>query len=315
MDYKADEFGKVAVLMGGQSAERAISLESGQAVTTALCNVGVDAYAIDFNRDTLGTLIKNGFDRVFIALHGRGGEDGTIQGALETIGLPYTGTRVLGSALAMDKIRSKAIWRDSGLPTPASVELSKTSQWDKIVEQLGLPIMVKPVNEGSSIGASKVTEADKLSVAWMQANKFDARVMAESWVEGSEYTVPILNGVVLPMIKLETSRDFYDYQAKYEDDDTNYICPCALGVSLEKALAELSLEACKNLDVSGWARVDLMVDNSNQAWLIEVNTIPGMTSHSLVPMAVKQAGLSFEQLVIQILATSFVTSASMESNK
>ena len=311
-DYKPQEFGKVAVLMGGQSAERTISLESGKAVATALCNSGVDAHEIDFNKETFNRLINDGFDRVFIALHGRGGEDGTIQGALETIGLPYTGSGVLGSALAMDKIRSKSLWRDAGLATPAAVELSETSQWHQIAEQIGLPIMVKPVREGSSIGASKVIEKEDLSAAWLGANQFDGRVMAESWIEGNEYTVPILNDVVLPVIKLETSRDFYDYKAKYEDNDTKYICPCGLDEMFEKNLGELSLKACQCLGVSGWARVDIMVDYSNQAWLIEVNTVPGMTSHSLVPMGAKQAGISFEQLVVQILATSLVMPVEME---
>lgn len=303
-EFQATDFGKVAVLMGGQSAERTISLESGQAVHAALNNVGIDAHAIDFDKNTFHQLINDGFDRVFIALHGRGGEDGAIQGALESIGMPYTGSDVLGSALAMDKIRSKAIWRNAGLVTPAAVELTQSSHWDQIAEQIGLPIMVKPVREGSSIGASKVTQAENLSSAWEQANQFDSRVMAEAWIEGDEYTIPILNDSALPMIKLETSRDFYDYKAKYEDSDTSYICPCGLDETVEQSLAELSLQACKLLGVSGWSRVDLMVDATNQAWLIEVNTVPGMTSHSLVPMAAKQAGLSFEQLVVQILATS-----------
>jgi len=303
-EYKVSDFGKVAVLMGGQSAERTISLESGQAVHAALINVGIDAHAIDIDKNTYHQLINDGFDRVFIALHGRGGEDGTIQGALESIGMPYTGSDVLGSALAMDKIRSKAIWRDAGIPTPATVELTETSHWDQIAEQIGLPIMVKPVREGSSIGAAKVTQAELLSSAWMQANEFDDRVMAESWIDGDEYTIAILNDTVLPMIKLETSREFYDYKAKYEDKDTKYICPCGLDDDVEKTLGELSLQASQLLGVSGWSRVDLMIDDTNQSWFIEVNTVPGMTSHSLVPMAAKQAGLSFEQLVVQILATS-----------
>ncbi len=303
-EYQASNFGKVAVLMGGQSAERTISLESGKAVYAALCNVGIDAHAIDFNKNEFQQLTSNKFDRIFIALHGRGGEDGTIQGALETIGLPYTGSNVLSSALAMDKVRSKAIWRDSGLPTPDTVELNQASDWQQIVEQLKLPIMVKPVREGSSVGASKVTQADKLVTAWEQANQFDDRVMAESWVEGDEYTIPILGDTVLPMIKLETKREFYDYQAKYEDDDTKYICPCGLDEEVERTLGAMALQACNALAVSGWSRVDLMIDKAKRPWLIEVNTVPGMTSHSLVPMAAKQAGLSFEQLVVQILATS-----------
>jgi len=246
-EYQASEFGKVAVLMGGQSAERAISLESGQAVHAALCNVGIDAHTIDFDKNSFHQLINGGFDCVFIALHGRGGEDGTIQGALESIGMPYTGSDVLGSALAMDKIRSKAIWCDSGLLTPAAVELTHTSIWDQIAKQIGLPIMVKPVREGSSFGATKVTETGQLSSAWMQASQFDGRVMAESWIEGDEYTVPILNDIVLPMIKLETTREFYDYKAKYEDDNTKYICPCGLDKDVEESLGELSLQACQRI--------------------------------------------------------------------
>jgi D-alanine-D-alanine ligase len=311
-EYQVSDFGKVAVLMGGQSAERAISLESGQAVYAALCNAGVDAHAIDFNKNEFQKLMNSGFDRVFIALHGRGGEDGTIQGALETIGLPYSGSNVLSSALAMDKLRSKAIWRSENLPTPGSVELNEKSNWNQIAEDLNLPIMVKPAREGSSVGASKVTKVEDLFPAWQQANQYDDRVMAESWVEGDEYTIPILGNTVLPMIKLETKRDFYDYQAKYEDDDTQYICPCGLDESIEKNLGELALQACESLGVSGWSRVDLMIDKSSKPWLIEVNTVPGMTSHSLVPMAAKQAGISFEQLVVQILATSLVMPADKE---
>ncbi|MEM6998566.1 MAG: D-alanine--D-alanine ligase [Pseudomonadota bacterium] len=304
-EYQYSDFGKVAVLMGGQSAERNISLESGNAVYEALIETGVDAHVIDFKENEFQQLMTNKFDRVFIALHGRGGEDGSIQGALESIGLPYTGSDVLSSALAMDKIRCKAIWRDSNLPTPNVIELNQNSNWEQVVEKLKLPIMVKPVREGSSVGASKVTQENDLKAAWEQAKKFDDRVMAESWIEGEEYTIPILGNYVLPMIKLETKRDFYDYQAKYEDDDTKYICPCGLDKEIETTLGELALQACQLLGVSGWSRVDIMIDNSNKVWLIEVNTVPGMTSHSLVPMAAKQAGISFKELVIQILATSF----------
>jgi len=305
-EYNPTDFGKVAVLMGGQSAEREISLESGKAVHAALCKTGIDAHAIDFNKNEFHQLMNNDFDRVFIILHGRGGEDGTIQGALESIGIPYTGSNVLGSAIAMDKIRSKAIWRDAGLPTPDVVELNEASDWGGVVGKLKLPIMVKPVSEGSSIGASKVIQADKLSSSWKLANQFDERVMAESWIEGDEYTIPIVGDTVFPMIKLETKRDFYDYQAKYEDDDTKYICPCGLDEKTERSLGELALQACQTLGVSGWSRVDLMIDKAKKVWLIEVNTVPGMTSHSLVPMGAKQTGLSFEQLVVQILATSMV---------
>ena len=311
--YQASDFGKVAVLMGGESAEREISLESGKAVYQALCSAGIDAHAIDFNKSEFGQLMQSDFDRAFIALHGRGGEDGTIQGALQTIGLPYTGSDVMSSAIAMDKVRCKAIWSASGLPTPQVVELDENTDWDNVVEKLSLPIMVKPAREGSSVGASKVIQAEDLSSAWKQANEYDDRVMAESWVEGSEYTIPILGDTVLPMIKLETKRDFYDYQAKYEDDDTQYICPCGLDADVETSLGELALHASKSVGVSGWCRVDLMVDKENKPWLIEVNTVPGMTSHSLVPMAAKQAGLSFEQLAVQILATSLVDKGAEKS--
>lgn len=312
-EYQASDFGKVAVLMGGESAEREISLQSGNAVHTALCNSGIDAHAIDFSKSEFKQLMNGGFDRVFIALHGRGGEDGTIQGALETIGIPYTGSGVMSSALAMDKVRCKAIWQAAGLPTPDAEELNQDSNWQQVAEQLQLPIMVKPAREGSSVGASKVINADDLSSAWKQANKYDDNVMAERWIEGSEYTIPILANAVLPMIKLETKRDFYDYQAKYEDDDTQYICPCGLDEKVEQSLGQLALRASKLVGVSGWCRVDLMIDKENNPWLIEVNTIPGMTSHSLVPMAARQAGLSFEQLAVQILATSLETSMGKEA--
>jgi len=304
-EYQALEFGKVAVLMGGESAEREISLESGIAVHSALLKIGVDSHTIDYQKDSFEQLTNNNFDRVFLALHGRGGEDGTIQKKLESIGLPYTGSGSSSSALAMDKIKSKSIWRDGGLSTPNTIEINKNTNWDNVVEQIGLPIMVKPVREGSSFGAAKVEQKENLFSAWENASQFDDRVMAESWVQGSEYTVPILNKMVLPMIKLETKQEFYNYDAKYIDKDTKYICPCGLDKVLESSIGEISKKACELLGVSGWGRVDLMVDANKQEWLIEVNTIPGMTSHSLVPMSAKKAGISFEQLVTQILATSF----------
>jgi len=304
-EYQALEFGKVAVLMGGESAEREISLESGSAVHSALLKIGVDSHTIDYQKDSFEQLTNNNFDRVFLALHGRGGEDGTIQKKLESIGLPYTGSGSSSSALAMDKIKSKSIWRDGGLSTPNTIEINKNTNWDNVVEQIGLPIMVKPVREGSSFGAAKVEQKENLFSAWENASQFDDRVMAESWVQGSEYTVPILNKMVLPMIKLETKQEFYNYDAKYIDKDTKYICPCGLDKVLESSIGEISKKACELLGVSGWGRVDLMVDANKQEWLIEVNTIPGMTSHSLVPMSAKKAGISFEQLVTQILATSF----------
>ena len=304
-EYQASEFGKVAVVMGGESAEREISLESGRAVHSALLEVGIDSHIIDYQKDSFEQLINNNFDRVFLALHGRGGEDGTIQKELDSIGLPYTGSDASSSALAMDKIKSKSIWRDEGLATPNAIEINKNSNWDNVVEQVGLPIMIKPVREGSSFGAAKVEHKENLFSAWVNASQFDDRVMAESWIEGGEYTVPILEEMVLPMIKLETKREFYDYEAKYNDNDTKYICPCDLDKVFESTIGEVSKKACKLLGVSGWSRVDLMIDSNRQEWLIEVNTIPGMTSHSLVPMSAEKAGISFGQLVTQILATSF----------
>jgi len=302
--YQASEFGKVAVIMGGESAEREISLESGRAVHSAFLKIGIDSHMIDYQKNSFKQLINDNFDRVFLALHGRGGEDGTVQKELESVGLPYTGSDASSSALAMDKIKSKSIWRDGGLATPNSIEINKNSNWDNVVEQVGLPVMVKPVREGSSFGAAKVEKKENLFSAWSNASQFDERVMAESWVEGSEYTVPILDEMVLPIIKLETKREFYNYDAKYNDSNTKYICPCGLDKVFESSIGEVSKKACQLLGVSGWSRVDLMIDSNEQEWLIEVNTIPGMTSHSLVPMSAKKAGISFEQLVTQILATS-----------
>ena len=302
--YTPDAYGKVAVLMGGSSAARNISLESGLAVYQALRRKGVDTHAIDVNDDVLTELKDEGFARVFIALHGRGGEDGTIQGALDILKIPYTGSGVLGSALAMDKCRTKKMWQSYGLPTPPFIELSANSNWRQINDELGLPIMVKPVHEGSSLGASKVIRVEDLEQAWRAASQFDRRVMAERWVVGSEFTAPILGGRVLPFIRLETPREFYDYQAKYEDDTTRYICPCGLTEDQEEQIGVLALSAFQVLGASGWGRIDLMCDGQGQPWLIEANTIPGMTSHSLVPMAAKQAGLDFDALVIEILNTS-----------
>ena len=302
--YTPDAYGKVAVLLGGSSAERKISLESGQAVNAALMRKGVNAHAIDVQDDVLTVLQNGGFDRVFIALHGRGGEDGTIQGALDILKIPYTGSGVLGSALALDKCRTKKMWQSYGLPTPPFVELSANSSWRQISDVLGLPIMVKPVHEGSSLGASKVTRVEDLERAWRAATQFDRSVMAERWITGREYTVPILGDRALPLIRLETPREFYDYQAKYEDDTTRYICPCGLTEDQEERIGVLALNAFQALGASGWGRIDLMHDSQEQPWLIEANTIPGMTSHSLVPMAAKQAGMDFDALVIEILNTS-----------
>ena len=291
-------------MMGGSSTERDISLQSGQAVFDALQRQKIDAHIVDPQGGLMMQLEKGGFDRIFIALHGRGGEDGLMQGLLETLGLPYTGSGVLGSSLAMDKCRSKRVWQSHGMPTPAFVELDEHSDWDAVVKYLGLPLCVKPVREGSSYGASKVKKSTELESAWRQAREYDGRVMAESWVVGSEYTVPVLGDEVLPMIRLETPREFYDYEAKYIADTTEYHCPCGLDADVENELSKLAYEAFKALDASGWGRVDLMIDEDGKPWLIEVNTVPGMTSHSLVPMSAKHAGIGFDDLTLKILATS-----------
>jgi len=302
--YDPREFGRVAVLFGGTSAEREISLETGGAVLAALRRREVDAVGVDTAVGFIPLLQEKNFDRVFIALHGRGGEDGTVQGLLEVMGIPYTGSGVLGSALAMDKVRSKWIWQTHGLPTPPFATLSNEEELQAAADRMGFPLMIKPVHEGSSCGVTRVTERRLLQDAWLEAKKFDNDVIAERWISGSEYTVSILNGEVLPVIRVETTREFYDYRAKYLDDTTRYSCPCGLDPAQEQALARQALSAFQLLAAEGWGRVDLMLDRSGQAWFIEVNTIPGMTSHSLVPMAAKQAGIEFDDLVLRILADS-----------
>lgn len=302
---EAAEFGKVAVLMGGQSAEREISLKSGQAVLSALCTQGVDAHGIDADRHVLNTLVEGGFDRVFIALHGRGGEDGVIQGALQYLELPYSGSGVLASALGMDKLRTKQLWLGAGLPTPPFRLLDESHDPDEIIEELGLPLAIKPSQEGSSIGISRVTEAGQLKAAWDRAARCNSPVLAEPWITGGEYTGAILQGEVLPLIRLETPREFYDYEAKYFANDTLYHCPSGLDEDKETELRALVARAFAVIDGSGWGRVDLMLDSQGKPWLLEVNTIPGMTDHSLVPMAARTAGLDFQTLVWRILETSF----------
>ncbi len=302
----AKEFGKVAVLMGGTAAEREVSLRSGAAVLAALQSQGVDAHGIDFvGGESLHQLQQGGFDRVFIALHGRGGEDGQLQGALQTIGMPYTGSGVLGSALGMDKLRCKQLWHGAGLPTPKFLHVSESSDFNAVVQALGLPLMVKPAHEGSSIGMSKVIDAAQLAYAVEQAASCDDVVLVERWVTGREYTVAILNGAALPAIRLETPHDFYDFEAKYKSTDTHYHCPCGLNSIDEARLQKLALDAFTLAGTSGWGRIDMMEDQAGNFWLLEVNTVPGMTDHSLVPMAARAAGVSFESLVWQILETSF----------
>lgn len=298
-------FGKVAVLMGGHAAERVISLRSGQAVLEALRCAGVDAEAVDAgDSDVLRQLEQGGYDRVFNALHGRGGEDGVMQGCLETLGLPYTGSGVLASALAMDKLRTKQLWHGVGLPTPEFVLLDSEADLERAARNVGFPMMIKPIHEGSSFGMSKVEEAGQLPSAWALARQYDQAVLAERWITGAEYTAAILGDVALPLIRLETGNVFYDYQAKYESNSTRYHCPCGLPAERERDYQQLALAAFRALDGRGWGRVDFMVDEQERPWLIELNTVPGMTDHSLVPMAARQAGLDFETLVVRILATS-----------
>jgi D-alanine-D-alanine ligase len=297
--------GRVLVLMGGDSAEREVSLRSGAAVTAALARAGVNVEAMDFRAGDLPELLARRPDRVFIALHGRGGEDGLLQGALGLAGIPFTGSDVLGCALAMDKIRSKQIWQSVGIPTPNFMVVDEHSNLAEIVARIGLPMAVKPAHEGSSVGVSKVEQASDLPAAIALARQFDSAVLAESWVSGGEYTLSIVDGQTLPLIKLETPRQFYDYEAKYLANTTKYICPCGLSAELEARLAEQGLRAFRALGASAWGRVDFMLDPAGQAHFIELNTVPGMTDHSLVPMAASAFGWGFEHLVLRILALSF----------
>ena len=297
---------RVAVLLGGKSAEREVSLKSGALVLAALRARGLDAHAFDPADQGIEALIAGRYERAFIALHGRFGEDGTLQGALEWLGLRYTGSGVLGSALAMDKLRAKRLWMAEGLPTPPFEILDAKSDFRATAKRLGLPLMVKPVNEGSSIGMSKVRAAGDLEEAYALAVNYDRAVIAEKFIEGSELTAGILGEQALPLIKLETPRDFYDYQAKYLAEDTRYLIPCGLPAAREREMQQLCLRAFRALGCSGWGRVDLMLDRAGDPWLLEVNTVPGMTDHSLVPMAARAAGLTYEDLCMRILEGSHV---------
>jgi D-alanine-D-alanine ligase len=297
------QFGKVAVMLGGTSAERPVSLKSGGAVLAALRRQGVDAHEFDPATRNLGDLISAEFDRVFIALHGRYGEDGCMQGALELLGLPYTGSGVMASALGMDKWRTKLVWRAAGLPTADWEILDAASDFDAVERYLGLPIFVKPAREGSSIGMSKVSAHGTLKAAFELAVEHDPLVLAEKFIDGAEYTVGILGDTALPLIRLAPAKDkaFYDFEAKYLRDDTEYHCPAGLADTQEMALRQLALEAFRLIDGRGWGRVDLMLDSIGNPYLLEVNTAPGMTDHSLVPMAARAAGLDFDALCLAIL--------------
>ncbi|MDU9406697.1 D-alanine--D-alanine ligase [Pseudomonas sp. zfem001] len=302
LDPKA--FGRVAVLFGGKSAEREVSLKSGNAVLSALRAAGVDAFGIDVGDDFLQRLNSEKIDRAFIVLHGRGGEDGSMQGLLECAGIPYTGSGILASALAMDKLRTKQVWHSLGLPTPRHAVLTSQADCEAAAAELGFPLIVKPAHEGSSIGMAKVESVEALIAAWQDAARYDSQVLVEQWIAGPEYTIAVLRGEVLPPIGLGTPHTFYDYDAKYLADDTQYRIPCGLSPEKEAELKALTARACEAVGTQGWARADVMQDASGQFWLLEVNTVPGMTDHSLVPMAARAAGLDFQQLVLAILADS-----------
>jgi D-alanine-D-alanine ligase len=301
----AKEFGRVAVLLGGDSTEREISLLSGNAVLAALQRRGVDAHAFDPRERSLPKLVDDRFDRVWIALHGPGGEDGTLQGALEYLGVPYTGSGVMGSAIGMDKLRTKRLAHAIGVATADYVVLRGPQDFEIAIERLGVPMIVKPATQGSSVGMSKVEKAADLPAAYELAAKIEAAVFAEPWITGKEYTVAVLQGQALPSIRIETPKTFYDYEAKYFRDDTRYFCPSGLSVPAEQHLANLAAAAFEAVGASGWGRADFMTDATGRPLLLEVNTIPGMTDHSLVPMAARATGIDFDELVWRVLETSF----------
>ncbi len=298
------DYGKVGVVMGGSSAEREVSLLSGNAVLSALQRSKVNAVGIDAGKDLLQKLTGEHIDRVFIILHGRDGEDGKLQGALDWLGLPYTGSGVLASALAMDKVRTKRVWLNLGIATPPFELLRPGSDFAAVLKRLG-PCFVKPVNEGSSIGACGVETPEQMEAAFSKAHSYDREVLAESWIKGREYTVAILGDEVLPVVELETKNTFYDYEAKYLSDETRYQVPANLDAAATKQLQDMAYAAYHAVGCTGWGRVDAMRGADGRFWLLEVNTAPGMTSHSLVPKAAQAAGYSFEQLVLRILDSSF----------
>jgi len=298
------DFGKVAVVMGGWGAEREVSLNSGAAVLAGLLSQGVDAHGIDADRNILTTLQDQKFDRVFNILHGRGGEDGVLQGALDLLQIPCTGCGVMASAISMDKLMTKRIWTGSGLKTPAFAVLNEDTDFAAVVAEYGLPLMVKPADEGSSVGMTKVTSLEQLKPAYEIASQYQCEVFAEQWVTGTEYTISIVGEQVLPIIRVETDSAFYDYEAKYQSEETRYLCPCGLAPEKEAEMQKLAKLAFDTLGAKGWGRIDLMQDEQGQAWLIELNTVPGMTSHSLVPKAAAAVGLSFGELVVKILETA-----------
>jgi D-alanine-D-alanine ligase len=304
----AKEFGRVAVLLGGDSSEREISLLSGDAVLAALQRRGVDAHAFDPRDGHLASVLD--FDRVWIALHGPGGEDGTLQGALEYLGVPYTGSGVMGSAIGMDKLRTKRLAHAVGVATADYVVLRGPQDFEIAVERLGLPMIVKPATQGSSVGMTKVERESDLPAAYQAAAALESSVFAEPWITGKEYTVAVLQGRALPSIRIETPQTFYDYEAKYFRNDTRYYCPSGLSSQAEQHLANLALAAFDAIGASGWGRADFMADATGRPLLLEVNTIPGMTSHSLVPMAARAVEIDFDELVWRVLETSFTRQVS-----
>jgi D-alanine-D-alanine ligase len=299
------EFGRVAVIFGGTSTEREVSLKTGAAVLAALRRRDVAAFGFDPRDEMLPELLEQGTDRVWIALHGPGGEDGTLQGALECLGLPYTGSGVMGSAIGMDKLRTKRLAQAAGIPTSDYVELTGEQDLEAALTRLKLPLIVKPATQGSSVGMTKVERAQDFAPAYRVAAAVDHSVLAEAWISGAEYTVSILNDRALPSIRIQPATTFYDYEAKYLRNDTQYFCPSGLSKPAEEHLAALGLAAFAAVGADGWGRADFMMDGAGRPQLLEVNTVPGMTDHSLVPMAAKAAGLSFEELVWRILESSF----------
>jgi D-alanine-D-alanine ligase len=304
----AREFGRVAVLYGGGSSERQVSLLSGEAVLAALRRRGVDAHGFDPRDHALEELHAQRFARVWIALHGPGGEDGTLQGALDYLGVPYTGSGVMGSAIGMDKLRTKRLAQSVGVPTADFVVLRDAADFELAVERLKLPLIVKPATQGSSVGMTKVEQGDDLPAAYRLASELESLVFAEVWLPGKEYTVALLQGAALPSIRIETPKTFYDYEAKYLRDDTRYYCPSGLSQPAEAHLANLALAAFEAAGATGWGRADFMMDSAGRPLLLEINTVPGMTSHSLVPMAARAVGIDFEELAWRVLETSFTRS-------
>lgn len=310
------KFGKVAVLLGGNSAEREVSLNSGGAVLAALLRQNIDAHAFDPAEKSLSELAQ--FDRVFNALHGRGGEDGTMQGALELMKIPYTGSGVMASSVGMDKWRTKLLWRALNVVTPDFEVVTIDSDFAAIEKKLGLPLFVKPANEGSSIGISKVKQKGGLQPAWILAAKADPLVIAEAFINGGEYTVGILGELALPIIRIVPKNEFYDFEAKYLRNDTEYLCPSGLSIEKEKQIQAEALQAFKVIGCTGWGRVDFLMDTDGKHYFLELNTNPGMTDHSLVPMAAKAAGISFDELVVKILESTLafnVTSGQSRSEQ